>query len=127
MAVCRTAARADLPRLKQIWHECFPTDSDEYIDCFFDDLFSEEDYVVLDDGEGAKCMCALLPCTLVLGEKTYPISYLYAMSTLPAEQGRGYASELLGFAADYCKKRGDAGIALLPADKKLTEFYARFG
>ncbi len=123
---CRTARASDVPALKQIWRECFG-DSDEYIDCFFDDLFRDEDMAVGDDGSGPVCMAALLPCTLVLGDRSMPISYLYAMSTLPAVQGRGYASELLAFAARHCRDRGDAGIALMPADKGLLEFYKRFG
>ena len=123
---CRTARDTDVPALKQIWRECFG-DSDEYIDCFFDDMFRSEDMAVLDDGDGPKCMAALLPCTLVLGSDSYQISYLYAMSTLPAAQGRGYATRLLAFAAEHCKARGDAGIALMPADKGLLKWYEGFG
>ncbi len=123
---CRTARRGDLPRLKQIWRECFG-DTDEYIDCFFDDLFKEENMVVLEEDGAPVSMAALLPCTLVLGSETYPISYLYAMSTLPEYQGRGLGGRLLRFAAEYCRGRGDAGIALQPADKGLVSFYARFG
>ncbi len=128
----RQAKAQDVPALKALWKEAF-ADEDAYIELFFKDLFRPEDMAVLEaDGKPA-CMAALLPCTLVLGADgegeacRYPISYLYAMCTAEGLRRRGLGRMLLRFAADYCARRGDSGIALLPADEGLHYFYGLEG
>ncbi|MCR5481234.1 MAG: GNAT family N-acetyltransferase [Clostridia bacterium] len=141
-AVTRTAKYEDIPRLKELWQSCFG-DEPGYIDLFFDDLFSPDDYILLEVPVGNEntpinadnykrganddmlilSSCILLPCTLVTGSKTHRISYLYALCTDPAFQKHGFGRSLLHFAHSYCKSRGDAGIALVPAEDWLFSFY----
>ncbi len=134
LMTARHAEDRDIPELKALWKEAFG-DDDEYIDLFFSDLFRPEDMAVGEYGGRIVSMAALLPCTLVLGEAQgrveescrFPISYLYAMATAKADRGRGFGLALLRFAAEYCRSRGDCGIALLPADEGLHRFYALAG
>ena len=124
----RCAADDDRPALKEIWAEVFE-DEQEYIDLFFERMFRPENYALLCDADTGEIlsMAALLPVDLVCCGKRYPISYLYGMATLPSEQGKGCGLELLRLAAEYCKGRGKAGIALQPADEGLLYFYKKAG
>ncbi len=48
------------------------------------------------------------------------------MATHPQYQGRGLGQQLLRFAYDYARRRrGWAGLTLVPADEGLFHFYAK--
>ena len=56
-------------------------------------------------------------------------AYLFAAATKREFKNRGLMSELIGYSAELCKDRGQRAIFLFPQgqDKKLFDFYAKFG
>lgn len=123
--IFRCAAESELPRLKEIFG-LFGDDA-EYIDCFFSDMFSSENFLVAEENGEPASMMALFPCTLVLPEGRFRISYLYGFCTAKEYRGAHIGTSLLKYASVYCRSRGDAGIALLPAEGWLTDYYKKHG
>lgn len=127
----RHAEIKDIPGLKMLWKEAFG-DEEAYIDLFFEKLFRPQDHVLFSGSNGEiVSSAALIPLTLCLNKgdriKKWPVSYLYGMATAKETRGMGLGTRLLSFAAEYCRKRGDAGIATQPASQDLVSFYAKAG
>ncbi len=53
--------------------------------------------------------------------------YLFAACTAPEYRGQGCMAELLSKAEAFARQNGKAFIALVPAEKSLFDYYARFG
>ncbi len=53
--------------------------------------------------------------------------YIYAACTRPDMRGRGYMSELLGYALGRIRERGDSLALLIPAKEELFGYYKGLG
>ncbi|WP_105204863.1 GNAT family N-acetyltransferase [Neobittarella massiliensis] len=126
MPVIDTATRADWPALKTIWQACFGDES-SYIDLFLEDLFDSCIPLVWRQEGQPVAMLYLLPVQLVHTGQAQSWHYLYAAATLPSCQGRGLMGQLLKAARQSSAQAGAAGILLVPGEKSLFQYYARFG
>lgn len=127
------ATRQMIPELTQIWIESFGDDR-EYVNFYFANRFCENDMLVyLLDGKPVS-MISMLPAYLCVNtqpdraglhllEKRRPIRYIYAVATLPACRGRGYAKELILEAYRLLQ----LPLVLEPATKQLFDYYHRMG
>ena len=127
------ATRQMVPELTQLWIESFGDDR-EYVDFYFMNRFCENDMLVyLLDGKPVS-MISMLPAYLCVDtqsdsagldllEKRSPIRYIYAVATLPAYRGRGYAKTLILEAYRLLQ----IPLVLEPATKKLFDYYQRMG
>lgn len=118
----RRAVPADLPALTQLWQTAFG-DPPELIAAFYDRFPPETAAWVVEDEGRATTAAHLLGGKLhTSGGAVRPCTYVYAVSTAPERQGRGYASALMRrFAAD-----ADAGgciLYTLPAEPSLYGWY----
>ena len=79
--------------------------------------------------DGALCsMAAMLSATLCTPEgERVPVGYVYALATNPDKQGRGNARQLLGYADDFLRARGDRAMVLVPASASLHRFFEATG
>ena len=127
------ATRQMVPELTQLWIESFGDDQ-EYVDFYFTNRFCENDMLVyLLDGKPVSMISMLLAYLCVdtqsdsagldLLEKRSPIRYIYAVATLPAYRGRGYAKTLILEAYRLLQ----LPLVLEPATKKLFDYYHRMG
>ncbi len=126
MISCRRASPADIPFLKRLWGKSFD-DTNEAIDLFFTDFFAPGDCVTADvDGKPAAALY-ILPAALRGEREDYPCHYIYAAATLPEFRGRGVMTELLQFAWEVGRARGDCFSVLVPANGGLFDYYALHG
>lgn len=106
----------------EIWQESFG-DERSYIEMFLSKNRQRArvfGYLVEDQ---LVSVAYLLPAEYVEKEKEVPVYYLYAAATRKAYRGKGYFGQILCFVRDNLKQP----IFLVPADKKLIEFYAHYG
>ncbi|MGI6575883.1 MAG: GNAT family N-acetyltransferase [bacterium] len=127
MKEIRLARKGEIARQKEIWKLCFQ-DSDQYIDFFYAHAYVPENtMLLLLDGEIA-AMLTIMPCKLVTAERrNYNAAMLYAIATHPQYQNRGYATELMAYAHEYLKEQNRPFSVLVPAEKRLFEFYRKQG
>jgi len=116
----------DYPRAFEIWRACFEDDED-YFRFFWENGFPLCRGLVWEEGGQAVSMLFLLPGALGYKKRLLPAEYVYAVATLPAYRGRGYASELTRYAAILAKGEGSSALCLRPADEGLYGYYAKLG
>ncbi len=116
----------DVPALRALWGQAFG-DGPVLLDVFFSRLYRPEDaFVVRADG-AVQSAAFQIPMTLHSGARSWRAAYLYAVATGRAARGRGYASALLGFAAEELAARGCQILLLVPGGAGLREFYRARG
>ena len=123
----RQASFTDVPQLKEIWHSCFPYDSSESVDYFFEKVWQPDWCMVYERDQTAVSCVYMLPAQLMFFQKPLPVHYIFAAATLPAYQGQGIFAQLLNAADDYGASMGKVASCLLPADAHLYDYYSRFG
>lgn len=130
------ATNKDIGELIALWKLCFPEDAKEdvFLRDFFDTFFQRTEHpaeiVIAKETQPSDqilAMAVLIPVTLLCSGREHPIYYLYAMGTHPSLRGRGIGIGLLRFADETALENGKDGIALLPAESGLTEFYRKAG
>ncbi|MDD5935665.1 MAG: GNAT family N-acetyltransferase [Clostridiales bacterium] len=114
-----------IPRLKEIWKNCFH-DEDEYIDFYYRERFPQVETLVNTVNGVPAAMVTLVPGKLAAGDTTYQLRYVYAVATDPVYQGRGLASELMNEIKKRVGNEYDA-VFLVPASQGLFDYYAKFG
>lgn len=111
-----------IPHLTELWMEAFG-DEREYVEFYFANRFTGDNLLVcLEEGRPVS-MISLLPVLLHRGGEKIPARYVYAVATLKAYRGRGYAKELILKAGKQLK----VPLLLEPAGEKLAEYYRRMG
>lgn len=120
----RLSVPGDEPELKRVWKAVFG-DSDEYIDGYFDSLYSPGSAVVCEIGgrmAGAAHIIELGDLVTPEGDRQ-PCSVVYALGTLPEFRSRGVGTRLTAAAAEI-SSRGRVGV-ICPAEPSLFDFYRK--
>lgn len=128
MEEIRPARAQDCAALERIWLAAFPSDTPTDVAAFLTCFSPEQALVYTVDGQPVS-MLFVLPVPLAPPDGGDPLSagYVYAVATLPAWRGRGFAGSLLGEAARRAAKSGMSALFLRPATESLREYYRRFG
>ena len=127
MITIRPALPEELPQLKDLWRKCFG-DPSAYVDIFFQRFCSLDQVLVVDDEGEVDSMAAMLPGALALPDgQEIPVGYVYALATNPYMQGKGHARQLLKYADEFLRQRGDKAMVLVPASPSLHRFFETVG
>ncbi len=116
----------DIDELKRLWSECF-SDTQEFIDNYFDTLFEPCDVIVARENGQIVSMATLHKVEYVKNSKTKPCGYIYAVATKPEYRGQGYFKKIMSFAKKQAKKRGYVGVVTVPATQELVKLYKKIG
>lgn len=117
----------DREALKAVYRICFPEDSDAFWDLELDRRMRGDTVLIYrENGRILSCV-QLLPETLTVHGKAYPVQYIYAAATLPECQGRGLMGALLEEGFRIGAERKQRFSVLLTQNDSLFGFYARFG
>ena len=104
-----------------LWMASFG-DTREYVEFFLDDCsrFDCVEYFIEDK---------LVSMLFLLEGKLAGVKckYLYAACTHKDFRRRGLMEELIEYTKSYCKQKNYSSIFLVPANKKLYSYYAKFG
>lgn len=114
--------------LKQMWSEAFG-DTKSWIDFFFECAYDEEDAVMLRRADDTHAVSALLlrRYNLNFHGSRLPLAYLCGANTRKKHRGQGYMGQLMRMSLQVARDRGDAIVTLIPARKRLYDFYKQFG
>jgi len=127
MLQLRTSRVQDVPRLRELWKLAFG-DEDTYIDHFFEQYYTPERMLVLEEADDVQAMTAWFDMPVVSADGyRWPAAYLYAVATHPNCRGRGLAGQLLAFADRWLKERGFDCVTTVPARPDLHKFFGQNG
>ncbi len=112
----RFADKNDIPRLKELWRECFCEDGE----FFFSRMFNK--CLVFEKSE----ICAMLHI-LEYECEGKPVYYLYGIATAENSRGEGIAAALIERAICLAREAGSHFVMLVPQGESLFDYYARFG
>lgn len=112
---------------RALWHECFPSDPDVFLDLYFNEVYRPENTLLLrDETTGlnvAHIQC--LPYKIYWHGMELSAGYISGACTLPEYRGRGLMRDLMNKAFDLMRSRGDVLSFLIPAEPWLYDFYRR--
>lgn len=113
-------------QLANLWQICFE-ELPRAVGFFFNNCFQPQNCLIYKVGDEVAAMVHLLPARILEKDYMARAHYLYAAATLPKYRSKGYMAALLKCAECVAEKRGDQYSVLLPASRKLYDYYARFG
>ncbi len=122
----RFATNEDVNDIIKLWNEAFGDNEDD-IRFFVENRFVPENTLVADFDNEVVSMLFLLEGSMVINDIDYPSYYLYAACTAEKSRGKGLMAALLSYAKSLAAKRNKYFICLMPGEKSLFDFYARFG
>ena len=123
MGEVRIAKQSDKNEYYRLWKICFG-DSDAFCDWFFENRFSPEHSVVLEEkDEIVSCMQAF-PYTLHIRNKEVPGAMLCGVSTHPEHRKKGYMGEIFSYEMKHLR---DIGFIVAPHTPAVLPSYFSFG
>jgi len=118
---------SDIPALKTMWELCFPKDTIQFIDFYFEKVFKENQSLALWKNDMFVAFMQILPYQIKIGDKIYNAGYISGAMTHPEHRQKGYMQQLLNAAFEEMKKQGFAFSFLIPQEKWLFDFYSKCG
>ena len=119
----RFARPEDAQNVRELWDMAFGEDKD-FNDWFFENIFNIDD-VLLYTIDNKIAAMTQMPAYEIKGLGT--LTYIYGAATHPDMRRKGIMSQLLEKSFEIDKQNGRVGSMLIPANKGLFDFYARFG
>ncbi len=116
------ASERDKADVAGIWQSCFGDDI-LYINLYMENCFKNDNMLVIYENGHPVSMASFLPAWITINGEKRQARYVYAVATLPAYRGKGYAAEILRHAAAKYQEP----LVLQPSDKELQEYYKRLG
>jgi predicted acetyltransferase len=110
-----------------LWKIAFPSDSNAFIDRFFEQFYSDENTLVIRENGQVAAMLQLLPYQLLYCGTKVEGRYLCGAATHPRQRGKGYMTRLMEEAKHYMECKGVAVCTLVPATEALFTFYQKRG
>ncbi len=113
--------------IKRIWQESF-SDSREYVKMYFEQVYRDDEALLLHDAEGVPVSSLLLQrYDVSFHGATSAVSNIAGAATRRNQRGKGYMSQLMRMALAESARRGDMFCSLIPANEPLFYFYRRYG
>lgn len=126
MLEMRLARPEELSETYALWQEVFG-DGTEFQRQFYDLCCPQGPLILRDEGE-LRSMLALASADLAFADGwRVRGAYLYALATWPEDRGRGYAGQLMDYAALSMKEQGMDVIVTVPAQPALFDFFKAQG
>lgn len=114
--------KQDGEQIKEIWQTCFG-DEEEYIQFYLAHRMNRENMLVIYEDGKIVSMASFLPIQYLCRGKYLDARFVYAVATLPEYRRRGYAAQILRFAA----QKYDEPLILAPAEESLMQYYEKLG
>ena len=126
MAECGQARPSQREQTHQLWQQVFG-DTPQAQEVFYE-LCAPQGPLVLVEDDRVESMLALTPVDLALaGAAVCRGTYLYALATRPDARGKGYAAQLIDYAAQWTAEQGLDFVCTVPAQPSLFDFFGQNG
>lgn len=116
-----------IPELKKLWKLCFPEDSDVFIDFYFDEVYKNEETLVIVKNDQLIASLQMIPFPLKINQSISFAGYISGAMTHPDFRKKGYMEVLLKASFEKMKEKGFDYTFLIPQEKWLFDMYAKFG
>lgn len=111
--------------LKELWRTCFTEDTEEFIQLYFEEKYTDHDTsVIMHRGKPVSAL-QRLPYTMTCRGEIIRASYISGACTHPSMRKYGLMTRLLGEAHTCMYKGGVIVSTLIPANEGLIEFYRK--
>jgi predicted acetyltransferase len=112
----------------KIWQECFPQDSSQWKQMFFNSAYDDNEALTVTDEHDITVSSLLLRSyTMTFHDHRVGMAYIYGAGTLRQHRAKGHMARLVTEAVKAAAARGDMLITLIPAAESLRQYYSRFG
>ena len=122
MTEFRPSRPEDIPKLRQLWKDCFG-DSDSFLDLFFSLAYAPERSLILKEGNTLIGAAYWFDCSMA----DKKMAYEYAIAISPSHQNRGLGTALVEALHAVLLKKGYDAALLVPGAENLRRFYGRLG
>lgn len=113
--------------IKKIWEICFPDDSDNFTDFYFNTKYKNENTLVyIENGNAVACL-QMLPYDFTYFNCLVPTAYISGAATLPAFRKKGIMTRLLTFAFYEMQRKNIPVSILIPQEPWLISYYEQLG
>lgn len=116
------AGKEDIPQIAKMWCNIFDEDK-EICNLFYQNIFADAITPVYKENGKIVSSLFLLPCRF----GKYKGLCVYCAMTAEEFRGQGIMKKLLDFSDDFRMKKGYDFLFLVPAEKKLFEYYKKCG
>ena len=118
---------SDIPDLKTMWKLCFPTDADDFIRFYFNEVYKPDECLVLYQENILVASLQIIPYQIKIGVKIYNAGYISGAMTHPEHRKKGYMQQLLVVAFEEMRMLGFTFSFLIPQEDWLFDFYEKYG
>lgn len=113
--------------IKKIWLECFD-DGRDYVDMYFEQVYRDEDAMLLTDAANAPVSSLLLQRHAMMFHcHEVSVSYIAGAATRRSRRGQGFMTQLMRAALEKSAADGDMLCTLIPSSRALYFFYEKYG
>lgn len=102
-------------------------ETDSCVRFFFDNKVDLNNCIVCIEDDKIISSLHIIPAKIHGENGPIPVDYIYAATTLPLYRSKGYMSKLIENANKISYLRGNRASILIPATKKLFNFYNKLG
>lgn len=114
-------------QVKKLWKICFPDDSDEFVDLYFNSRYTDDiNSAVVEHGRVVSAL-QRIPYPMQFMNTVIPVAYISGACTHPDFRSKGLMSGLLDEAHRKMYADGKFLSLLIPANEGLVGYYARSG
>jgi predicted acetyltransferase len=113
--------------LKEMWKRCFPTDTDAFVDFYFDAVYQNDETLIYLDDKQPVAALQMIPYTIKTGHTLHPAGYISGVMTHPDYRKRGYMKKLLNASFEAMQAKGYDYTFLIPQEEWLFGFYGKYG
>ena len=122
-----TAKYADIPQMKKLWKTVIPSESDIYLQLYFQHRFEPtESYLLRVNGRLISMQMAMR-VTMMTEQGELNGRYIYAAMTHPGYQRRGYFKMLDAFMVQQIRRQGESFTCLMAGNNEVIACGRRLG
>ena len=112
--------------VRKMWKACFD-DSEVFMELYFSEMYQHENTLIYFEDNQAIASLQMIPYQFTFCGMEIPISYISGACTYPEYRNHGYMGKLLMASFEEMQKRDIPLSILIPAEKWLYGYYAKYG
>lgn len=112
-----------LCQTRDLWQRCFPEDSPEFLDLYFEERYTHDRNLTLRRDGRVVAATQIFPFKFRFASHPIPVAYVSGLCVAPEHRQQGLGAQLLRDAHRKMYDEGRLLSLLIPADEKLRRWY----